>query len=167
MRATQVQKATLTTHSPEQTLEFGRRLGSQLKPGAIVALIGGLGAGKTWFAKGLALGLEVPNHEYVNSPAFDIIHEYKGRLPVVHMDFYRLDALSETDRMWIDEYLRSDNVVIIEWADKFISDFAPTYLKVEIQLGSGEDDRCFHLSSIGEDHLTLVEEIAAWSEFLE
>lgn len=94
----------------ETTLEFGRKIGKLLIPGDVVGLIGELGAGKTWFAKGLAFGLDVPKYEYVNSPAYDIIHEYMGRCVVYHFDFYRLDDIGEDEYFWLEEYIGSDGV---------------------------------------------------------
>jgi tRNA threonylcarbamoyladenosine biosynthesis protein TsaE len=139
----------LKTKSAEETLEYGRRLGTLLRSGDIVALVGDLGTGKTWFAKGIAFGLKVPEHEYVNSPAFDLVHEYQGQLPVYHMDFYRLDHLSNDDYSWIAEYLDRPGVCIIEWADKFIDQLTDSYLKVELRQGEHNEERELKMSSVG------------------
>jgi tRNA threonylcarbamoyladenosine biosynthesis protein TsaE len=139
----------LKTTSAEETLEYGRKLGALLRPGDIVALVGDLGTGKTWLAKGIAFGLDVPDHEYVNSPAFDLVHEYQGRLPVFHMDFYRLDHLANEDYSWIREYLDRSGVCIIEWADKFIDQLTDAYLKVELSQGDGNEERELIISNVG------------------
>ena len=104
-----------TTKSLEETKSLGRRLGSILIPGQVIALEGDLGAGKTTFTKSIALGLGVD--DVVTSPTFNLINEYMGRLPVYHFDVYRLDGI-DADYMGFDEYLFSDGVCIIEWADK-------------------------------------------------
>lgn len=104
-----------TTKSLEETKSLGRRLGSILNPGQVIALEGDLGAGKTTFTKSIALGLGVD--DVVTSPTFNLINEYMGRLPVYHFDVYRLDGI-DADYMGFDEYLFSNGVCIIEWADK-------------------------------------------------
>jgi tRNA threonylcarbamoyladenosine biosynthesis protein TsaE len=146
----------LTTMSADETLEFGRRLGTLLRPGDTVALVGDLGAGKTWLAKGIAFGLQVPEHEYVNSPAFDLVHEYQGRLPVYHMDFYRLDQLSTDDYLWLQEYLDRAGVCIIEWADKFIDQLTNSYLKVELSQRDAAEERELRITDVGGGHDHLI-----------
>ena len=146
----------LKTTSAEETLEFGRRLGALLRSEDIVALVGDLGTGKTWLAKGIAFGLQVPEHEYVNSPAFDLVHEYQGRLSVYHMDFYLLDHLSTEDYLWIQEYLDRSGVCIIEWADKFIDQLTKSYLKLELSLGDSDDEREIQITSVGRGHDHLI-----------
>ena len=79
--------------SPEETLELGRKIGKGLKAGDVVALVGELGAGKTLFTQGLVQGLGVKG--YVKSPSFTIVNKYEGRLPVYHLDLYRLGDVSE------------------------------------------------------------------------
>jgi len=89
-----------------------------VRAGDVLALTGDLGAGKTQFVKGLASGLGV--NADVTSPTFTLIHEYRGgRLPLYHIDCYRLETLDELLAIGVDEYLRSDGVTAIEWADKF------------------------------------------------
>lgn len=160
-------KLTLHTHDPSETYKFGKHLASLIKPGSVIALIGDLAAGKTWLAKGISYGLGVPEDEYVNSPAFDIVHEYPGRIPVFHMDFYRIDVFSVEDRMWIEEYLDYQGVVIIEWADKIVDQITPNYLSLKIEFGENENDRIISVSAKGNDYIDILEEIATWPEFLE
>ena len=108
----------IISHSSQETFEFGRQFAASLKRGDVLALAGDLGAGKTQFTKGLAAGLGV--HEEVTSPTFTLIHEYPGgRLPLFHIDLYRLEQEDEVLGIGIDEYLDSDGVTVIEWADKF------------------------------------------------
>jgi len=110
--------ATITSHSPEQTLTAGCALGASLTPGSVIALCGDLGAGKTQFVKGLAIGLGCDAR--VTSPTFTLLHEYPGgRLPLYHFDFYRLETEGDLLQIGLDDYLESGGVLAIEWADKF------------------------------------------------
>lgn len=97
---------------------LGREAATQARPGSVIALVGGLGAGKTHWTKGFAAG--IGSAADVTSPTFGLIHEYSGgRLPVFHLDFYRLDSAAELVALGWDELLEEDGVVIAEWADKF------------------------------------------------
>lgn len=107
-----------TSRQPAETAAYAQNLARGLRPGAVLALCGDLGAGKTQFVKGLAAGLGYPGE--VTSPTFTLIHEYLGgRLPLYHFDFYRLDSEEEVLRLSLEEYLASNGVCVIEWADKF------------------------------------------------
>jgi tRNA threonylcarbamoyladenosine biosynthesis protein TsaE len=107
----------IETHSPEETIEFGRRLATELRAGDVVALTGELGAGKTCLVKGIAFGLGIAQE--ITSPTFTIIHEYRGvLLPLYHIDLYRLDSTQEVIAVGIEEYLPGDGVTVIEWAEK-------------------------------------------------
>ena len=106
------------SHSPAETIALARTLAATLRRGAVLALSGDLGAGKTHFVKGLAAGLGTAAS--VTSPTFTLLHEYPGgRLPLYHFDFYRLDAADEALRIGLDEYLDGDGACVIEWAEKF------------------------------------------------
>ncbi len=110
--------ASITSHSPAETFEFGRAFAANLRGGEVLALTGDLGAGKTHFVKGLAAGLGVELE--VTSPTFTLIHEYSGgRLPLHHFDFYRLETEDEVLAVGLDDYLDSRAILAIEWADKF------------------------------------------------
>ncbi|MGP4082608.1 tRNA (adenosine(37)-N6)-threonylcarbamoyltransferase complex ATPase subunit type 1 TsaE [Pseudalkalibacillus sp. R45] len=106
--------------SPEETIQFGAQLAEYLKPGDVITLEGDLGAGKTTFTKGLAKGLHIKR--VVKSPTFTIIREYKGRLPLYHMDVYRLEDSDED--LGFDEYFEGEGVTVVEWAH-LIEDFLP------------------------------------------
>lgn len=102
----------------EEMENLGRTAADSLEAGSVVALTGGLGAGKTHWTKGLVAG--IGSLDEVTSPTFGLVHEYHGgRLPVAHMDFYRLDSANELIALGWDEYLESGGIVIAEWADKF------------------------------------------------
>jgi tRNA threonylcarbamoyladenosine biosynthesis protein TsaE len=105
------------TSSPEQTWKVGQILGSRLQPGDTVCLYGDLGAGKTSLSYGIALGLEV-QEQYITSPTFTFVNEYKGRVPFYHIDLYRLEEPEELGDIGLDEYIDSDGVTVIEWADR-------------------------------------------------
>jgi tRNA threonylcarbamoyladenosine biosynthesis protein TsaE len=108
----------MVSHSPEETADWGRKLGSLLGAGDAVALIGELGAGKTALAQGILRGLGVPEETYIASPTFTLINEYRGRVPLYHLDFYRLDHPSDCASLGLEEYLGGAGVALIEWADK-------------------------------------------------
>lgn len=108
----------MVSHSPEETADWGRKLGSLLGAGDAVALIGELGAGKTALAQGILRGLGVPEETYIASPTFTLINEYRGRVPLYHLDFYRLDHPSDCANLGLEEYLGGAGVALIEWADK-------------------------------------------------
>ena len=102
----------------EATVAFGREFADRLAAGDVLALCGDLGAGKTHFVKGLALGLG--SRVEVTSPTFTLIHEYAGgRLPLMHFDLYRLESEDELLRIGFDDYLDGAAALAIEWADKF------------------------------------------------
>lgn len=111
----------VVSNSPEETVELGRKMGSQLKGGEVVAVCGALGSGKTHLIKGIAAGAGAAEAGKVTSPTFVIINEYKGRLDVYHIDAYRLDSISEFEMIGFDDYCQPQSVVLIEWADKIES----------------------------------------------
>ena len=105
------------TSSPEQTWRIGELLGALLGPGDLVCLYGDLGAGKTSLSYGIALGLEV-KEQYITSPTFTFVNEYEGRVPFYHIDLYRLKDPEELENIGFEEYLGSDGVTVIEWAER-------------------------------------------------
>lgn len=135
--------------SPEDTFEFGRKLGSEAREGQIYTLIGDLGVGKTVFTQGFAKGLGIT--EYVNSPTFTILQVYEeGRLPLYHFDVYRIADVSDMDEIGFEEYVYGDGVSLIEWAN-LIEDILPDeYLEVEIKkdLEKGFDYRDITVSRV-------------------
>ncbi len=110
--------ATFISSSAEQTEKFGCDFAAKIHKGAVIALVGDLGAGKTQFVKGLVSGLG--SRADVTSPTFTIVHEYgDGRIPVYHFDFFRLEDRQSAQRLGLDDYFFGDGVSVIEWADKF------------------------------------------------
>jgi tRNA threonylcarbamoyladenosine biosynthesis protein TsaE len=108
----------LISRSPDQTRIVAADFAKTLIAGSVVKLVGDLGSGKTEFVKGLATGLNCEN--LVTSPTFTLIHEYRGgRLPLFHMDLYRLNHEAELDEIGFEDYLRAGGICAVEWADKF------------------------------------------------
>ncbi len=105
------------TSSPEQTWEIGQLLGKLLDAGDTICLYGDLGAGKTNFTYGIARGLEVGD-QYITSPTFTFVNEYQGRVPLYHLDLYRLKGPEELENIGFGEYVESDGVTVIEWAER-------------------------------------------------
>ncbi|MCC5804392.1 MULTISPECIES: tRNA (adenosine(37)-N6)-threonylcarbamoyltransferase complex ATPase subunit type 1 TsaE [Rossellomorea] len=146
----------IMTNSPEETGQFAEKLAGLLKPGAVLTLEGDLGAGKTTFTKGLAKGLGVT--KTVNSPTFTIIKEYKGRLPLYHMDVYRLDDSFED--LGFDEYFEGEGVTVIEWAH-LIKDQLPKELLSLSIYREGDSKRRIVLKPHGNRYSELCKEIVS------
>ncbi len=106
------------TESAKETIDLGKKIGKLLQAGDVVTLVGKLGSGKTTLAQGLARGLGVKRKDYVTSPSFTLIKEHKGRIPVYHIDLYRIDNLKEVYDLGYEEYFYGEGVTIIEWAEK-------------------------------------------------
>ena len=104
----------------------------------LVALSGDLGSGKTTFVQGFADGYGVGTNDYVRSPTFALVHEYYGRTPLYHFDFYRLSCFTEVLDLGFEEYLAAKGVVIIEWADKFPQLLPAARLEVCIRIATAE-----------------------------
>jgi len=109
------------TDSEQETREFGKWLSQFLQPQDVIGLAGELGTGKTVLAQGIGEGLKVG--ERVKSPSFTILNEYNGRLPLYHLDLYRL-VKEDFFRLGLDEYLSRDGVVVIEWAER-VKEYLP------------------------------------------
>ncbi len=101
-----------------ETEHLGKRLGELALPGDVICLDGDLGAGKTTLTQAIARGLEVPPSCYVTSPSFAILHEYDGRIPLYHMDFYRLQDSSEITDLGFEEYFYLSGLTVIEWSQR-------------------------------------------------
>lgn len=146
---------TLNIADLSQTEGFGRRLGALLFPGAVVALVGPLGAGKTHLARAVAEGLGVKNPAAVNSPTFVLIQEYPARLPIYHFDAYRLSGAREFAELGVDEYFGGDGVCLVEWADKVGETLPADHLRIEIEV-AGASRRRFTLAATGPRYEELL-----------
>ena len=127
---------TVTTHSQDETAAVGRKLASTVTAGSVLLLIGDLGAGKTALVRGLAEGLGVPAED-VSSPTFTLMQEYRGgRVPLIHVDLYRLNDAREIDDLGLEE-LGLNSVLAIEWAEKLPR---PIPDAIEVRIAHGEGD---------------------------
>ncbi len=124
-------KLKIVTRSPEETLELGKRLGKLAQAGDVILLKGNLGAGKTCLTQGIVWGLG--SQEYALSPTFVLMREMRGRLPVYHIDLYRLDSLAEISDLGLDEYLHGGGVCVIEWAEKGLPVLPAEHLLIDIE----------------------------------
>jgi tRNA threonylcarbamoyladenosine biosynthesis protein TsaE len=112
------QVAALSAPSAEAMRALGQRLGAAMQAGDVLALVGPLGSGKTTFAQGLALGLEVPADRHVASPTFALVNQHPGRVPFLHADLYRLENEAELAELGLDEAI-DRGAAAIEWADRY------------------------------------------------
>ena len=144
--------------SAEETKHLAARLASCVQPGFVIALNGNLGAGKTQFTQGLALGLGVA--EAITSPTFNLLCVYtSGRLPLYHFDVYRLEHASELEDVGFYEYVEADGVSCIEWASKFSDEMPDERLDVYIAQGSTEDARVVRACALGTEAQQVLD---AW-----
>ncbi len=138
----------VVSNSPEETIELGRKVGSKLKGGEVVAICGTLGSGKTHLIKGIASGAGSAESKKVTSPTFVIINEYKGRLDIYHIDAYRLESIAEFEMLGFDDYCQPSSVILIEWADKIESALENIdYIRVELY-HAGENKRKIHIENL-------------------
>jgi tRNA threonylcarbamoyladenosine biosynthesis protein TsaE len=122
----------VVSSSPEETITIGERIAALLHKGSVVALRGGLGAGKTCLTKGIARGLGVT--EEVTSPTYTIISEYEGRLPFYHIDAYRLRGDDDFAALGADDALYGNGVTVIEWSERVANSIPDTALAIEISI---------------------------------
>lgn len=124
--------STVTTQSAQETIDFARQFGANVKPGTLIALQGTLGTGKTTFVKGLALGLGVKSEREVKSPTFVIMHVYKGKVPLYHLDLYRMENSADLDIL--DEYIfNPDAVSVVEWPERIPEVLNKANIKIEFK----------------------------------
>ncbi len=138
---------TAVTKSAEDTRGLGEALSRLVKPGDIVLLSGDLGAGKTTLAQGFARGLGVTDQ--IVSPTFVLVRLYRGRLPLIHADAYRMDNLDEVTDFDLPELLDEGGVALVEWGDVIAPTLPADYLDVAIELGEADDDRRFTIRTVG------------------
>ena len=143
----------LVTGSPEETQEFGRRLGELAEPGDVFLMTGDLGSGKTCLTQGIARGLGVK--ENALSPTFVIMREMHGRLALYHIDLYRLDRLEETEDLGLDDYFYGEGVSVVEWAEKALALMPPDRMMVRIDYLSNTERR-MRLSPNGKRYEQMV-----------
>lgn len=150
---------TFFSNSPVATSGLGKRIGERLEAGSVIALIGELGCGKTLFTRGICTGLGVPLRQ-VNSPTFVFVNEYQGKLPVFHMDLYRLGEIAEGFEIGLLDYLTraETGVIVVEWAEKVLSLLPDDHLKVQFQVLSARKREIVLLAS-GDRFSSLLREL--------
>jgi tRNA threonylcarbamoyladenosine biosynthesis protein TsaE len=142
--------------SSRQTMSWGRTLGKLVKGGEIIGLVGEFGAGKTCFVRGFAKGAQVGKEVWVRSPTFTLINEYQGRLPIYHIDLYRVGKREELDDLNLREYLYSDGVSLIEWFEYLPADAVDEFLELRIA-HAGRSKRELQFVAHGERYEHLLE----------
>jgi tRNA threonylcarbamoyladenosine biosynthesis protein TsaE len=146
----------LISHSPEETQKLGERIGQLALAGDVFLLVGNLGAGKTCLTQGIAWGLGIK--EYAMSPSFVIMRELYGRLPLYHIDLYRLDHIEESMDLGLDDYFYGRGVCVVEWAEKALSIMPAEHLLIKIDYLS-DTERSFELEPSGQRYLELVAQL--------
>lgn len=140
------------------TVALGRRLGTLLFPGTVVALVGPLGAGKTHLVRAIAEGMDIADSRAVSSPTFVLIQEYAARLPIYHFDAYRLTP-AQFAELGAHEYFQGDGICLVEWADRVAEQIPADQLRITIEV-TGETARRFHLAGHGQRYEELVKKLA-------
>jgi len=141
------------SHGAAQTQRFGARLGLLLEAGDVLLLEGDLGAGKTVLAQGVAQGLAVDDP--VTSPTFTLIHEYQGRLPLYHVDLYRLGGHADAAAIGLEDYIYGHGVTLVEWPDRATRLLPPDHLSIALR-PIAETKRAVRLTPRGARYATLV-----------
>jgi tRNA threonylcarbamoyladenosine biosynthesis protein TsaE len=147
---------TLITHSAAETQAVAEKLATLVQAGTVITLNGDLGAGKTTFTQGFGKGLGVTRN--VNSPTFTIMKQYQGRLPLYHMDVYRLEDTG--DDIGLEEYINGDGVAIVEWSNLIESSLPTERLAITIER-IGDEERQLTFAPVGDMYDALVKEVLA------
>ena len=135
------------THSPEETVAFGRSLAETLSPPRIVLLRGELGAGKTTLVKGIAEGFQAAREEEVTSPTFTLVHEYRGpQATLYHIDLYRIDTPRQLETLGLEDLIAQNSVLLIEWGEKFARFQRERDVEIALE-GVGESGRRILITS--------------------
>ncbi|MBN1856416.1 MAG: tRNA (adenosine(37)-N6)-threonylcarbamoyltransferase complex ATPase subunit type 1 TsaE [Dehalococcoidia bacterium] len=151
---------TLTTRHEDQTVALGHRLGELASVGDVFLLHGELGAGKTCLIRGIAEGLGVSGRAF--SPSFVLVRQYRGRLTLYHMDFYRLERPEEVEDLGVEEYLYGDGVCAIEWAERASGLLPHACLEISLYYVSAEEQaRTIKFAAYGERYTSLLQELSS------
>jgi len=148
----------VSSDSLPETLSLGCQLAVCLQPGDVISLIGDLGAGKTHLVQAIAQGLEV-DQDFVHSPTFVLIQEYAGRLPICHIDAYRLESIDEFLELGADELLGGESVCLIEWGDRVEEVLPRDRLTISLET-TGLESRRMELRSSGPRSQAILEQFA-------
>ncbi len=145
----------IISRGPEQTRTLGRRTGKAMTRGMILSLEGDLGCGKTVFVQGLAEGLSVPETIYVTSPSYALIHEYPGRIPLIHMDLYRIEDPDAIEDLGLYDILDENNVVAIEWAERIHEALPPEGITIRFEMVN-DDTRNISMTAYGLQEVNVL-----------
>ncbi|MDQ3700360.1 MAG: tRNA (adenosine(37)-N6)-threonylcarbamoyltransferase complex ATPase subunit type 1 TsaE [Chloroflexota bacterium] len=137
----------VVSQGPDETRRVGALLGALLAAGDVLLLEGQLGAGKTVFAQGVAAGLDVS--DAVTSPTFTLIHEHAGRVPLYHVDLYRIEGDVDAVALGLEDYLRGDGVAVVEWAGRAAQLMPAERLQITLVPGDGANHRIIRISGAG------------------
>lgn len=146
----------VVTRNVNETFDLGRSLGSLLRAGDVLGLVGGLGAGKTYFTKGIAVGLGLSDPQVVTSPTFVLLNTYPTRIPIRHYDLYRVQG-SELETFGFSDF-RDSSVSVVEWADKTDPKLLANHLRVELQMAD-ENSRILSFQPVGDRPKRLLDEL--------
>ena len=146
------------------TKRIGCRLGRIARNGDVILLHGDLGAGKTTLTQAIAVGLDVPAGQYITSPSFALMHEYPGRIPLYHMDFYRLSGEEDVEGAGLIDYVGGPGLTIIEWPDRLGSLQPEDRLDIELQ-STGETERTYIFRPQGSSWQARIEQLFADEDF--
>jgi tRNA threonylcarbamoyladenosine biosynthesis protein TsaE len=149
---------TVISNSSRKTMSWGRKLGKLVQGGEIIGLAGELGTGKTTFTRGFAAGAGVGKDAWVRSPTFTLINEYQGRLPVFHIDLYRIGKTEEIDALNLREYLYSTGVSLIEWFEYLPAGEVDEYLEIKM-VHAGRTARELTFVAHGERYEILLKDL--------
>ena len=150
-------EAQFITKSPEETRAIGRIVGEYAAAGDVVLLTGELGAGKTCLTQGILHGLG--SDDLARSPTFVLISEHRGRMPLYHMDLYRVRSVEQTEELGIEEYLEGDGLTVVEWADNVPGIFPDDSLRIHLELVS-EFERRLTLVGDSEGSERVIEAVS-------
>jgi len=148
-----VASLSITSNSPEETHRVGEIIGSVADASDLILLIGQLGSGKTIFTRGIGEGMGVKGR--VASPTFVIVRWHHGRVPLYHVDLYRIETSHDVDQLGLEEYF-NDGVCVVEWADRSLEIFPMERLTIQLQYGDHPEQRVMHVEGEGERHERIV-----------
>mgnify|MGYP006285145869 CR=1 FL=1 len=158
-----MRRLSIRTENENETLALGRRLGQLCENGDLFLLSGDLGTGKTCLIRGIAHGLGV--NEVPFSPSFMLVREYKGRLNLYHMDFYRMEQPEEVLDLGVEDYLNADGVCAIEWAERAPGLLSGQCLRINLSyISTREQSRGFVLEAAGDRHTELLDTLSEYPE---
>jgi tRNA threonylcarbamoyladenosine biosynthesis protein TsaE len=154
----EIGQVVIQTKRASETVRIGKNIGSRLKPGDVVALVGELGTGKTQFIKGLAAGMGIVKTTYISSPSFTLINEYGGEVPFYHVDLFRLERERDAEELGLEDYFQGGGITALEWADKIPSLLPEEILLIHIAY-TGKYTRSIEIIGKGKRYKDLVNEL--------